>query len=183
MDSKANPGIDLTKKFTVFYFFSDNSIEVVPSKWISTEQKTCPFPRDSESVPGFINIQRNFESVPDPSWPVWPGQCKSSHGQLYFFYILLHFFVTNKLINILNLYICINECTDQFFFHIYCLDTFKKAHKKAGQFLNNSEPENSEHEPTRNSSRRGDKLIPSPPEGSLNQRKFNNDLFKIFFIN
>ena len=114
MDSKANPGIDLTKKFTVFYFFSDNSIEVVPSKWISTEQKTCPFPRDSESVPGFINIQRNFESVPDPSWPVWPGQCKSSHGQLYFFYILLHLYVTNKLINILN--ICINECIDQFFF-------------------------------------------------------------------
>jgi hypothetical protein len=65
------------------------------------------------------------------------------------------------------------------FFHIYCLDTFKKAHKKAGQFLNNSEPENSEHEPT---SRRGcklniNKVVPSPPEGSLNQRKFNNDLF------
>ncbi len=67
------------KKFSVLFFPSDNSIEVVPSKWISEDKKTCPFPL--AGVVNFKELQKDSNSSPDPSWPIWEVVVKKTYGK------------------------------------------------------------------------------------------------------
>jgi len=66
------------KAFSVVYFPSDNSIEVVPSSWLSTDQGTCPFPTIQGK--GFKDLQQNPNSTPDTAWPVWNVEVKKTYG-------------------------------------------------------------------------------------------------------
>ena len=53
------------KSFSVLHF-SDNTIEVAPSKWIDVINK-CRFPKKRPK--GFQKIQGDKHSTSDPLWP------------------------------------------------------------------------------------------------------------------
>ncbi|OXA47039.1 hypothetical protein Fcan01_18276 [Folsomia candida] len=65
------------KKFSVVYFPSDKTIEVVPSKWILEDRQKCPFPINLPT--GFRKIQKDSSSTPDPNWPIWEVELKKSY--------------------------------------------------------------------------------------------------------
>ena len=58
-----------SRQFSVVFFPSDNSVEVVPTNWLSADQKQCPFPLGKSK--GLKKLQKNANSVPDSAWPTW----------------------------------------------------------------------------------------------------------------
>ncbi|OXA48256.1 hypothetical protein Fcan01_17363 [Folsomia candida] len=62
------------KQFAVVEFPSDHTVDVAPSKWLSEDHLTCPFPVNPPS--GFKKIQKDPTSTPDPKWPVWSVEVK-----------------------------------------------------------------------------------------------------------
>lgn len=68
------------KQFAVVEFPSDHTVDVAPSKWLSEDHLTCPFPVNPPS--GFKKIQKDPTSTPDPKWPVWSVEVKKFYGNI-----------------------------------------------------------------------------------------------------
>jgi len=67
------------KSFVVVLFPSDNSVEVVPSKWLSEDQNTCAFPPSPPK--GFRELQKNPDASPLSDWPAWNIEIKKAYGE------------------------------------------------------------------------------------------------------
>lgn len=67
------------KSFSVVNFLIDNSVEVVPSSWITEDQKHCVFP--SNKPQGLQKLQAQAGSKVDKSWPVWEITILKSYGK------------------------------------------------------------------------------------------------------
>ena len=85
------------KKYAVVFFPIDNSIEVVPSNWLSADQKKCPFPVILPK--GFKATQKDFNSTPDRNWPLWDSEVKRTFGNLIAF----------RQLSPINCKVCVND--------------------------------------------------------------------------
>lgn len=63
--------------FTVVEFPEDNSVEVVPTKWIDFENNTCLY----KDGPAGARLRRNSESIPQPEWPTYRVKVKAHYGE------------------------------------------------------------------------------------------------------
>jgi len=53
----------LKKTFSIVEFTVDNTVEVVPSSWVSETQENCKYP--SPIPKGFLKVQWNVDSLVD----------------------------------------------------------------------------------------------------------------------
>lgn len=68
------------KKFTVIKFEKDNSVDVVPSKWIVQSDKiTVKFPKYKNS--NTIKLLEDPRSSPKDNWPAWVVEIIKSYGK------------------------------------------------------------------------------------------------------
>jgi len=67
------------KAFTVVHF-EDDSVEVVPSTWITEDQQHCSFPDPPPK--GFKKLQRAVGSEPEETWEKFPCKCIKSYGRI-----------------------------------------------------------------------------------------------------
>jgi hypothetical protein len=69
----------LTDQFTVVHFSLDNSVEAVPSKWISADLKVCPWPKRKSA--SFDKVIRDPNSTPGPDWELYEIRIIKRYGK------------------------------------------------------------------------------------------------------
>ena len=70
-------------RFTVVEFPEENSIEVVPTKWVNFENQTCLYKDGPEGA----RLRRNPESIPQPEWPVHRIKVKAHFSKTIYLYL------------------------------------------------------------------------------------------------
>jgi hypothetical protein len=68
--------------FTVVHFPLDNSVEAVPSKWISEDLKVCPWPKRKSA--SFDKVIRDPTSTPGPDWELYEIRIIKRYGRFNF---------------------------------------------------------------------------------------------------
>jgi hypothetical protein len=71
------------KTFSVVHFLSDNSVEVVPSTWVSGDQSNCFWPKKTPK--NFDTIRDDPGSIPQPSWVAHDVKVIKSYGKYYIY--------------------------------------------------------------------------------------------------
>lgn len=68
------------KPFSVITFLEDNSIDFVPSKWITSSNGDLlvRFPRGRNLT--CDRLRRNPDSLPKPAWPLWSVKITKTCG-------------------------------------------------------------------------------------------------------
>lgn len=71
----------IEKNFTVVHFQDDNSVEVVPSKWISNldDKILCYWP--NRKPDNFKHLLEDHTSCPPDNWNKWIVSIVKSHGK------------------------------------------------------------------------------------------------------
>lgn len=68
-DLKQCQGDGKEKKFSVVNFNSDNSVEAIPSSFLSTDKTQVRYPKNPPA--GFKTLLEDSEATPDSSWETW----------------------------------------------------------------------------------------------------------------
>jgi hypothetical protein len=72
----------LNNLFTVVHFPLDNSVEAVPSKWISEDLKVCPWPKRKSA--SFDKVIRDPISTPGTDWELYEIRIIKRYGKFDF---------------------------------------------------------------------------------------------------
>jgi hypothetical protein len=81
----------LSKPFTVVLFPCDNSVEAVPTKWISSDKKTCFWPNKSLKSTVLQKLTGDPNSCPGEDWTNFSVTIIKEYGKYTYSYIQLSF--------------------------------------------------------------------------------------------
>jgi len=68
------------KTFSIVEFAVDNTVEIIPSFWISEDHQSCKFPCPIPK--GFLKVQSNIDSPIDPKWTEYEIKLVKSYSKL-----------------------------------------------------------------------------------------------------
>jgi len=75
------------KTFSIVEFTIDNSVEIVPSSWISENQQECKFPCPIPK--GFLKVQSNIDSPTEENWTDYKISFVKRYGKSDFYIKIL----------------------------------------------------------------------------------------------